>query len=136
MNIDNSSQFQANSQFQTNSQIPNKQTSTKNEELKDYLNEAKLAELKIGSSSGETFAIQILNEIFDIEELKTGNITGQGKTKLDFKKRLDPCKIRYIERICSFNFNVNNNKDFINKIRNAITRHVGKLSKDSNNVTL
>ncbi len=97
---------------------------------KRFLTDQRIEELKKQSSSGSTFACKLLEDIFDKQNLKSSNITGRGANKNIVKNKLDSDKIKYIENLAESHYNHNKSSDFVSKIRNAITRHVNKLSSD------
>ena len=96
----------------------------------NYISDKKVADLKLKSVSGRTFACLLVDAIFDRSELIAGNISGRGKTKDIKKEKLDPNRIKFIENLCTLHYNQDNSKDdFIFTVRAAITRHVNELSK-------
>jgi hypothetical protein len=85
----------------------------------DYLSQVELRKIREMSYSGPTFACNLLERIFDKDELAHANITGRGKNKGEVIQKLDPKRINFIIKLANHNFN-----NFTHKIKNAITRHV------------
>ena len=90
----------------------------------DYLSQFELRKIREMSCSGPTFACNLLERIFDKDELTHANITGRGKNKGEVKQKLDPKRINFIIKLANHNFNLSHSDNFTHKIKNAITRHV------------
>jgi len=97
---------------------------------RDFLTNQRIEELRNQSSSGNTFAVKMLEDIFDKQQLVSSNISGRGSNKTIVKNKLDNEKIKYIEKIADKHYNHSKSNEFAKSIRNAITRHVNKLSVD------
>ncbi len=112
------------SQPSTNKSSTKRQSISPEAIEQDYLSQFELRKIREMSCSGPTFACNLLEKIFDKDELTHANITGRGKNKGEVKQKLDPKRINFIIKLANHNFNLSHSDNFTHKIKNAITRHV------------
>ncbi len=112
------------SQPSTNKSSTKRQSISPEAIEQDYLSQFELQKIREMSCSGPTFACNLLEKIFDKDELTHANITGRGKNKGEVKQKLDPKRINFIIKLANHNFNLSHSDNFTHKIKNAITRHV------------
>ena len=71
----------------------------------EYLSQDDIADIKVKSKSAVVFSSNLMERLFMPSEFIGHNVNGRGMNKLDVKKKLDPIRINYIEKLVNKYFN-------------------------------